>query len=421
MAVQELKNQVLQQALKARAACRPLAGTSTEQRNQALRQAAEALVKRTEDILFRNEIDVEAAHQAGLAASLIDRLKLDAKRIKAMAEGLLEIAILPDPLGEVIEEIKRPNGLMIQKVRVPIGVIGMIYEARPNVTVEAAGLALKAGNAIILRGGKEAADSNAVLGQIMDEALQKVGLPAGAIQTLASMDRESIFELTQLKDVVDVVIARGSEEMIHDVMTHSRVPVLGHGKGTCHVFVDESADLEMARRIAVNAKVQRPGVCNAMETLIVHRQVAGAFLPALAKELEKAHVEIRGDKETCLLVPSARPAREEDWPAEYLDLILAVRVVGSLEEAVQHINHYGSGHTDSIVTRDESNAQRFLREVDSSCVMVNASTRLHDGGAFGLGSEIGIATGKLHARGTMGLRELTSTKYVVRGSGQIRE
>jgi glutamate-5-semialdehyde dehydrogenase len=421
MKTQELKDQVLQQALRAKAASRPLAGTTTEQRNEALRQIAEVLLKKTDDIIFKNDIDVEAARQAGLSTALIDRLKLDSRRVKRMADGLLEIAALPDPLGEVIEEFRRPNGLLVQKIRVPIGVIGMIYESRPNVTVEAAGLTLKAGNAVILRGGREAAGSNTALAHIMDEALQQAGLPPGVVQVLASMDRQSITEMTQLKDIVDVIIARGSEEMIRDIMASAKVPVLGHGKGTCHVYVDASADLDMARKIAFNAKVQRPGVCNAMETLLVHRQISGQFLPALAKDLEKAHVEIRGDEETRALIPSAKPAREEDWPAEYLDLILAIRVVGSTEEAIAHINRYGSSHTDAIVTREEPQAQKFLREVDSSCVLVNASTRLHDGWVFGLGSEIGISTGKLHARGTMGLRDLTSTKYVVRGTGQIRE
>jgi glutamate-5-semialdehyde dehydrogenase len=421
MAVQEIKDQIIQQALLAKAASRRLAGAAAAQRNEALLRAAEAIVKGADDILFKNEIDVEAAKEAGLAEALIDRLTLNEKRLKEMAQGLSEIAALPDPLGEVIREIKRPNGLVIQKVSVPLGVISMIYESRPNVTVEASGLALKAGNAIILRGGREAVNSNAALAKVMDEALQTAGLPPGVVQVLASTDRQSITELLQLKDLVDVVIARGSEEMIREIAASSSVPVLGHGKGTCHVYVDESADLEMARKIAFNAKVQRPGVCNAMETLLVHRKVADKFLPALSRELEKAHVEIRGDEETRRFVPSARPAKEEDWPAEYLDLILAIRVVGSLEEAIDHINRYGSSHTDAIVTREESHAQRFLREVDSACVMVNASTRLHDGGAFGLGAEIGISTGKLHARGTMGLRELTSTKYVVRGSGQVRE
>lgn len=419
--VKEVKNLVLQQAVLAKSASRKLATTSSEQRNEALKAAAAFLHDQTDEILFKNEIDAEAAKEAGLPPALIERLVLNKSRVAEMAKGLEEIAALPDPLGEVIEERERPSGIVIQKVRVPIGVIAMIYESRPNVTVEAAGLALKSGNAIILRGGREATNSNAALAQVMDEAVVSAKLPTGAIQTLASIDRDSITELVQLRDVVDVVIARGSEEMIWDIMSQSRVPVLGHGKGTCHMFIDESADLEMAKNLAFNAKVQRPGVCNAMETLLVHRKVAGSFLPNLAKRLSEACVEIRGDEETRKFVPFAKAASEEDWPAEYLDLILAIRVVGSLEEAVSHINRYGSGHTDAIVTKDQVQADRFLREVDSACVMVNASTRLHDGGVFGLGAEIGISTGKLHARGTMGLRELTSTKYIVKGSGQIRE
>jgi len=419
--VQGIKDPVIQQALRAKLASRDLAVTSTEQRNGALRVAAEAILKNAEDILFKNEIDVEAAKEAGLSTALIDRLKLSKSRLHDMAKSLNEIADLPDPLGKVLEEKVRPDGLIIQKVTVPIGVIAMIYESRPNVTVEASGLALKSGNAIILRGGREAADSNAALTKVIDEALQSQKLPHGAVQSLASTDRESIYELTQLREIVDVVIARGSEEMIKEIISQSKVPVLGHGKGTCHIYVDEKADLEMAKKLAFNAKVQRPGVCNAMETLLVHQKIAADLLPELAQQLKAANVEIRADKEARRFIPDAVPAREEDWPTEYLDLILAIRVVGSLEEAVSHINRYGSGHTDAIVTSDKSHEERFLREVDSACVMVNASTRLHDGGVFGLGAEIGISTGKLHARGTMGLRELTSTKYIVRGSGQIRE
>lgn len=417
----DTKELVLRQALLAKSASRQLALASAEQRNNALKKAAEALVRDSEEILFKNEIDVEAAKESGIAPALIERLTLNKSRISDMAKGLLEIAALPDPLGEIVEDIKRPNGLHVQKVRIPIGVIAMIYESRPNVTVEASGLALKSGNAIILRGGSEATDSNAALAKVMDEALQSAHLPAGIIQTLGSSSRESIAQLIQLRDIVDVVIARGSEEMIRDIMSQSRVPVLGHGKGTCHIYVDEAADLEMAKTLVFNAKVQRPGVCNAMETLLVHKQAAGVFLPALAQLLATAHVEIRGDEETRRLIPSASAAEEEDWAAEYLDLILAIRVVDSEDEAIAHINRYGSGHTDAIVTKDKAHAERFLQAVDSACVMVNTSTRLHDGSVFGFGAEIGISTGKLHARGTMGLRELTSTKFVVRGSGQIRE
>jgi glutamate-5-semialdehyde dehydrogenase len=321
----------------------------------------------------------------------------------------------------VLESLKRPNGIQIDKVRVPLGVIGIIYESRPNVTVDASALCLKAGNAVILRGGKDAFRSNQVLAKLLQEAGRAAGLPDGAVQLLESVDRASITELTQFPQYVDLIIARGSEEMINDVMKNSLVPVLGHGKGVCHVYVDEAADETMAEQIAYNAKVQRPGVCNSMETLLVHSKKAAEFLPAIGKKYQQAGVEIRGDAETQKLLPYAKPATEADWSTEYVALIVSVRVVPSLDDAIRHINQYGSGHSDAIVTQDGAHAQQFLNQVDSAAVFHNASTRLHDGGVFGLGAEMGISTRKLHARGTMGARELTTTKYVIHGTGQIRE
>jgi glutamate-5-semialdehyde dehydrogenase len=412
---------VARQALRAKTASRAVALVSAADKNRALLAMAEALEKEAADIVFHNEIDVEAARQSGLSAALIDRLELSTKGIAAMAAGIREIAAQEDPVGQVIERWTRPNGIAIEKIRVPLGVLAMVYESRPNVTVDAAALGLRSGNAVLLRGGSEAINSNRILVQILAKALHEAGLPDGSLQLLEDTDRESVMELIRLTGVVDLVIARGSEEMINHVMNNATVPVLGHGNGVCHLYVDEKADLGMAERIAINAKVQRPGVCNAMETLLVHRAVAGAFLPKLAPAYEAAKVEIRGDEATRRILPNALPATEEDWRTEYLDLIVSIRIVDSLDQAIEHINRYGSGHTDSIVTADAAAAERFLRSVDSAAVLHNASTRLHDGGVFGLGAEIGISTRKLHARGTMGARELTTTKYVVRGTGQIRE
>jgi glutamate-5-semialdehyde dehydrogenase len=352
---------------------------------------------------------------------MVDRLVLTAKSIKAMADGVRDIAKQKDPVGEILETWSRPSGIRIEKIRVPLGVIGMIYESRPNVTVDAAALCLKAGNAVILRGGSEAINSNRALVTVLTKAAAAQGLPEGAVQLLEDTSRDSIMELIHLHQVVDLIIARGSEEMINHVAKNSTVPVLGHGKGVCHVYVDDKADLPMAEKIAFNAKVQRPGVCNAMETLLVHKNVAAAFLPKMAQAYQAAKVEIRGDDATRTLVPTALPATEEDWRTEYLDLVVSVRVVDSEDQAIEHINRYGSGHSDTIVTQDKAHAEHFLKAVDSAAVFHNASTRLHDGSVFGLGAEIGISTRKLHARGTMGARELTTTKYVVRGTGQIRE
>jgi glutamate-5-semialdehyde dehydrogenase len=416
-----MAEQVARQALMAKAASRALAELTADQKKQALEAMAAALEKAESDILFHNSIDVEAARDTDLSPALIDRLTLTSKSIQAMAQGLREIAAQNDPVGEVLETWARPNGIQLQKVRVPLGVIGMIYESRPNVTADAAALCLKAGNAVILRGGSEAINSNRVLVGILSKAVMASGIPEGAIQLLEDTSRDSIMELIHMHQLVDLIIARGSEEMINHVMKHATVPVLGHGKGVCHVYVDAKADVAMAEKIAFNAKVQRPGVCNAMETLLVHKDIAAAFLPKIGQDYSAAKVEIRGDDATRRYLPDALPATEEDWRTEYLDLVVSIRVVDSASQAIDHVNRFGSGHTDTIVTEDKPTAEKFLKSVDSAAVIHNASTRLHDGGVFGLGAEIGISTRKLHARGTMGARELTTTKYVVRGTGQIRE
>ncbi len=421
MTTLSMSEQVTRQAAVAKASSRALAVLSKEQKKKVLLALAEAIEKAQNDILFHNEIDVQAAKDVGLNPALIERLVLTPKSVQAMAQGVREIADQADPIGEILESWSRPNGIMIQKIRVPLGVVGMIYESRPNVTVDAAALCFKAGNAVILRGGSEAINSNRALVNVLAKTAAEQGLPAGAIQLLENTRRESIMELIHLHELVDLIIARGSEDMINHVMKNATVPVLGHGKGVCHVYVDDQADLTMAEKIAFNAKVQRPGVCNAMETLLVHKDVAAAFLPKIVTAYANAHVEIRGDESVRKLVSTALPATDEDWRTEYLDLIVSIRVVDSLDQAIEHINRYGSGHSDSIVTQDKAHAERFLSLVDSAAVFHNASTRLHDGSVFGLGAEIGISTRKLHARGTMGARELTTTKYVVHGTGQIRE
>ncbi len=409
------------QALLAKTASRHLAAAGSAEKTKALLAMAEALAAGSGEILFHNEIDVEAAREAGLAAPLIERLELSQKSIDSMVAGLREIAGQPDPIGQVIDAWTRPSGITIEKVRVPLGVVAMVYESRPNVTVDAAALCLKSSNATLLRGGSEAINSNRAIAQVLIAALRAEGFPDGTLQLLADTSRESIMDLIRLSGIVDLVIARGSEQMINHVIANATVPVLGHGNGICHVYVDDAADLAMAEKIAFNAKVSRPSACNAMETLLVHKSVAAAFLPKLAQAYQAAGVEVRGDEVTRSVIPAALPATEEDWRTEYLDLIVAVRVVDSREQAIEHINWYGSGHSDSIVTEDAAHAKQFLLLVDSAAVFHNASTRLHDGSVFGLGAEIGISTRKFHARGTMGARELTTTKYVVRGTGQIRE
>ena len=378
------------------------------------------LMERREEIIAENRKDLAHAKEAGLSAAMIDRLTLDDKVLQSMAEGLLEVAGLKDPVGEVTGMWKRPNGLLAGRVRIPLGVIGFIFESRPNVTVDAAALCLKSGNAVILKGGSEAIHSNTFLGNLMMEALREAGLPEKAVQVIRTTDREAVKVLIGLEDHLDVIIPRGGEGLIRFVTANSRVPVLKHYKGVCHVYVDKYADMEMAVEICLNAKVQRPGVCNAMETMLVHKDIAPAFLPEMGRRLTRAGVEIRGCPETVRLVSNATPAQETDWPAEFLDLILAVKVVSGMEEALDHIEKYGSHHTEAIVTSDYERSQRFLSDVDSSVVLINASTRFNDGGQLGLGAEIGINTSKLHAFGPMGLEELTTQKFIVYGQGQTR-
>jgi glutamate-5-semialdehyde dehydrogenase len=352
---------------------------------------------------------------------MMDRLRLTPSVIRGMAEGLREVARLPDPVGQVVRMWTRPNGLMVGRMRIPIGVIGIIYESRPNVTADATGLCLKSGNSVILRGGSEAFHSNQAIGRLLQKAMVKIGLPHEAVQIISHTEREVIQEMLQLEDEIDLIIPRGGEDLIRFVVSHSKIPVVKHYKGVCHIFVDESADLEMATQICLNAKVQRPGVCNALETLLVHEKVAGRFLPKMAEAFQKEGVELRGCPQTKKILSGIREAKEEDWYAEYLDLILSIRVVKGIEEAVNHIATYGSLHTESIITTNYQNAQRFLREVHSSCVLVNASTRFNDGFELGLGAEIGISTSKIHSFGPMGLEELTTTKFIVFGNGQIRK
>lgn len=415
-----VEQEVREKALKAREAARRLGSLSTEIKNRALYAMAESLIKGTETILNANEEDVRAARDKGLSRALIDRLLLTPERIEDMAEGLRVVASLPDPVGEVEHMWLRPNGLQIGRRRVPLGVVGIIYEARPNVTVDAAGLCLKAGNAVVLRGGSEAINSNRAITAVIALAAEKAGIPAGAISLIENTDREAVNVMLKLNGLLDVLIPRGGAGLIQAVVQNATVPVIETGVGNCHVYVDEGADLEMARAIVINAKCQRPGVCNAMETLLVHRAAAGELLPPLLEKLKEAGVEVRGCPATRELVPWVVPAVEEDWATEYLDLILAVRVVDSLDEALEHIYRYGTRHSEAIVTRDYARAQRFLREVDAAAVYVNASTRFTDGYQYGFGAEIGISTQKLHARGPMGLKELTTYKYVVYGEGQIR-
>ncbi|MBI5787492.1 MAG: glutamate-5-semialdehyde dehydrogenase [Candidatus Schekmanbacteria bacterium] len=412
---------VLQLAQSAKTASRVLALANTKLKDKALALMAQALRDNQAAIIRENEIDLERGKATGLSLALSDRLKLDGKRIQSMVQGLEELIKLPDPVGEVLGSIRRPNGLEVSRVRVPLGVVGIIYEARPNVTADAAGLCLKSGNAVILRGGSEAINSNRVIANLLARAVAQAGLPGDCVKILDDTSHEAIYELLKLEDYIDVIIPRGGEKLIRSVTEHSRIPVIKHYKGVCHVYVDNFADLDMAQKIAYNAKVQRPGVCNAMETLLVDVAIAGQFLPKMLEQLQQAKVEIRGCPRTQKLGQNIQPATEDDWYAEYLDLILAVKVVDGLDAAIEHIAKYGSQHSEAIVTNNYRHARRFQQEVDSSAVFVNASTRFNDGGEFGLGAEIGISTQKLHARGPMGLAELTSTKFVVWGDGQVRE
>ncbi|MBN2225359.1 MAG: glutamate-5-semialdehyde dehydrogenase [Deltaproteobacteria bacterium] len=415
-----VRQDVLRVAQAARDASRQLAKTRATTKNAALLGMAEGLEKGRKHLKHENEKDLAAARHKGLSAALIDRLTLSDKVIDSMAGGLREVAALPDPVGEITGMWRRPNGLLVGRQRIPLGVIGIIYEARPNVTADAAGLCLKSGNGVVLRGGSEAIFSNIAVAGILTEAAERYGIPGGAIGMVQTTDRQAVDELLKLDDYIDVIIPRGGEELIRKVVQTSRIPVIKHYKGVCHVFVDESADHDMARSIILNAKTQRPGVCNAAETLLVHRSVAAEWLPTTAAVLIEQGVELRGCPETKRLVPGVKEAVDDDWYAEYLDLILAIRVVADIDEAIAHIERYGSLHTESIVTRDVANARRFIDEVNSSCVFVNASTRFSDGFELGLGAEIGISTTKLHAFGPMGLLELTTTKFIGFGDGQIR-
>jgi glutamate-5-semialdehyde dehydrogenase len=405
----------------ARQASRRLATASGAVKNGWLARAAAAIRSGADDLIAANALDVAAAPAAGLSAAAIDRLTLNPARILEMARGLDEVAALADPIGETITSSRRPNGLDVRQVRVPLGVIFMIYESRPNVTADAAALCIKSGNAVILRGGKEALETNRAIHRILAKELAAVGLPAEAVQLVPTSDRAVVGELLGMPQFIDLAIPRGGESLIRRVAAEAKMPVLKHYTGNCHVYVDAHCDIEMAVRIIRNAKVQRPGVCNAAETLLVHRAVAAQFLPVAADALVRAGVELRGDEAARRVVPAIKPADAADWDTEYLDLILAVGVVDSLDDAIAHITRHGSGHTDAIVTTDLAAARRFVDEVDSSAVMVNASTRFNDGGQLGLGAEIGISTDKIHARGPCGLRELTSTKWIVIGDGQIRE
>lgn len=416
-----LHDDMVQMADRAVAASRALARLTTRKKNAILEAMADELEARRDAIKEANARDMEAGEQAGLTGALLDRLKLSDARIDSMIKGLRDIVVLKDPVGQEISRWMRPNGLEITKIRVPIGVIAIIYESRPNVTADAASLCFKTSNAVILRGGKEAAHSNRVLADALQEGGQKKGLPEHSIQLVSTTDRDAIRELVQMVGKVDLAIPRGGEGLINAVIEHARVPVIKHYKGVCHVYVDETADLDAAVAISVNAKCQRPGVCNAIETLLVHQTIAGTFLPRLVEQLKPYKVELRGDEAARAVVPEMKPATEDDWHEEYLDLILAVRVVKDVHAAVEHINHYGSHHSDSIVAGGDHAQKIFTQEVDSSTVYVNASTRFTDGGEFGMGAEIGISTDKLHARGPMGLEELTTYKYVVHGAGQIRE
>lgn len=397
-----------------------LASLSAEVKNNALCAMADALEKECAYIMEENAADIAAAKANGMREGLIDRLMLNETRISAMAEGIRQIAELPDPIGEVSDEIKRPNGLHIGKMRVPLGVVGIIYEARPNVTADAAALCVKAGNAVILRGGKEAFRSNMAVTRVMCEAACGAGLPEGSISLVEDTSRESSYALMRLNEYLDVIIPRGGAGLIRAVVENATVPAIETGTGNCHVFVDDAADLEMAKRIVINAKTSRPSVCNAEEKLLVHEKVAEKFLPDMLAELSARGVEIVGDETVRRIYPEAAAATPEDWGTEYLDLKIGVKVVADIDEAIEHINRYGSRHSEAIITDSYTHSQRFLDEVDAAAVYVNASTRFTDGFEFGFGAEIGISTQKIHARGPMGLKALTTTKYIIRGNGQVR-
>ncbi|MGZ8467582.1 MAG: glutamate-5-semialdehyde dehydrogenase [Candidatus Binatia bacterium] len=416
-----LKQQALGLAQQAKIAARQLAPLSSEEKNRALLLMAEKLEARSDFLIAANQKDLEFAKAKGVASAMLDRIALNPTRVREMAQGLRAVAALPDPVREVVKMWRRPNGLQVGRMRIPLGVIGIIYEARPNVTADAAALCLKSGNAVILRGGSEAHHSNQAIGAVLREACAETRVPPDAVQVVQLKDHALVNELLQLEDYIDLIIPRGGEDLIRAVVANSKIPVIKHYKGICHVYVDSDASLAMAERICFNAKVQRPSVCNAMETLLVHQAVAAQFLPAMIEKYRAAKVEVRGCDQTRALVPGIKKATAEDWVTEYLELIVAVRVVKDMDEAIDHIERYGSQHTESIITNNYQKSREFIDRVNSSAVMVNASTRFNDGGELGLGAEIGISTSKIHAFGPMGLEELTTTKFIVFGDGQIRE
>jgi len=408
-------------ATEARQASFAIARLSSGAKNDLLLNMAMALINNTSHLIEENKKDLASGEKKGLSAAMLDRLMLDEARIRAMADGLREVANLPDPVGEVTKMWKRPNNLMVGKMRIPLGVIGIIYEARPNVTADAAALCLKAGNAVILRGGSEAINSNVAISRILREVMTHAGIPEAALSVIPFVEREGVLEMLKQEESIDIIIPRGGEGLIRFVVEHSKIPVIKHYKGVCHLFVDATADFDSAEKIIINAKTQRPGVCNALETLLIHKDIAETFVPRIYETLSRHQVELRGDECFREFAPGAKVATEDDWYTEFLDLILAVRVVDDLDEAIAHINKYGSLHTEAIVTANYGNAHRFIREVNSGVVLVNASTRFADGNQLGLGAEIGISTTKLHSFGPMGLEDLTTTKFIVYGDGQIRE
>ena len=412
---------IMNKARSVKEASRVLYTCTTAKKNSLLEAIIDRLDDEIPNILRSNKKDIKNAKQNGLQKVLLDRLALNEQRIKQMVDGVKDVVSLSDPVGIIIEKRTRPNGLLIEKMRVPLGAVGIIYEARPNVTIDASVLCLKSGNAVLLRGGSEAIHTNKKLVEIIKKALQDVNLPTGCVEFIDTTDRKAVQLMLKQEKYLDVIIPRGSQRLISFIQKNSTVPVIAHGEGNCHIYVDSSAHLGKAEEIVFNAKVQRPSVCNAAEKLIVHEKIAAKFLPNVVSRLRQAGVEIRGDKKTCSIVRDATPTQDADWYKEYLDLIIAIKVVKNLDEAIGHINHYGSHHSDAIVTSSKIHGERFLREVDSAAVYVNASTRFTDGFEFGLGAEIGISTQKLHARGPMGLAELTSTKFIVRGTGQIRK
>lgn len=414
-------SEILRQGKKAKQVSKKIAQLSSEEKNKGLLSAADNLTARMDEIIAANKEDVEKAIEQGITGALVDRLTLDKERIQAMVEGIRQIVDLEDPVGEISHMKKRPNGLEIGQKRVPLGVVGIIYESRPNVTADAFALCFKTGNTTILRGGKEAILSNMKIVDIIGEGLEKVGLPKEAVQLVEDTSRETSVEMMKMHDYLDVLIPRGGKGLITSVIENSTVPIIETGEGNCHMYIDEFADIEKALAITINAKVQRPGVCNAIETLLIHENIAAKILPELVKKLQSLRIEIRGDQKANKISPHIGLASEEDWAREYLDYILAIKIVDNFTQAIDHISHYGTGHSEAIVTENYSRAHEFLDQVDAAAVYVNASTRFTDGAEFGFGAEIGISTQKLHARGPMGLRELTSSKYIIYGDGQIRK